>query len=170
MGRIPGGLELQGTPDAERRDGRSHAERGNQKRANCALVVIARAVVIAIAATLAVSQFAACLPTLCAAEPASTPERIDPDGIKGALVICGGGILPDSIRDKFIDLAGGKRARLVIIPTGSGDDTLEEDGREVAEIWKSREPASITIVHTRSPEEANNPQFVEPIRHATGVW
>jgi cyanophycinase len=123
-----------------------------------------------LAATLAVSPFVARLPTLLAAEPAPAIERIDPDGITGSLVICGGGALPDSVRDKFIELAGGKRARLVIIPTGSGDDTLDEDGREVAGIWKSREPAAITIVHTRSPEEANDPRFVEPIRHATGVW
>jgi len=170
MRRVPGGLEIEGTYDAARRDGGSHAKRGNERRANHIHVVDARPVIIAFAAMLAVSPFVARIPTLAAAEPASTLKRIDPDGIKGSLVICGGGALPDSVRDKFIQLAGGKRARLVIIPTGSGDDTLENDGREVAEIWKSREPASITIVHTRSPDEANNPQFVEPIRHATGVW
>jgi cyanophycinase len=74
------------------------------------------------------------------------------------------------VRERFIELAGGKAARLVIIPTASDDDTIADDGREVEEIWKSREPASITILHTRSPDEANNPAFVEPIRHATGVW
>ncbi|MGE5193162.1 MAG: cyanophycinase [Deltaproteobacteria bacterium] len=129
-----------------------------------------RSFIVTLAATLAVSPFVVRLPALCAAEPASTTERIDPDGIKGALVICGGGRLPDSVRDKFIDLAGGNEARLVIIPTASEDDTIDEDGREVAEIWKARAPASITIVHTRSPEEADDPKFVEPIRHATGVW
>lgn len=105
-----------------------------------------------------------------AADSAATPERIDPDGIKGALVLCGGGKLPDDVREKFIDLAGGKSARLVIVPTASGDDTVDEDGREVADIWKSREPASITILHTRSRDEANDPAFVEPLKHSTGVW
>lgn len=97
-------------------------------------------------------------------------ERIDPDGIAGSLVICGGGHLPDAVREKFIELAGGKSARLVIIPTASGDDTVDEDGQEVAEIWRSREPASVTIVHTRVRDEANSSEFVEPIRHATGAW
>src|SRR5689334_15328742 len=56
----------------------------------------ARRAVITLAAALAVSPFLARLPALPAAEPASRPERIDPDGIKGSLVICGGGRLPDS--------------------------------------------------------------------------
>ncbi len=118
---------------------------------------------------LAVSPFVT-RATALGADQLDSVEYIDPDGIHGALVLCGGGRLPDSVRERFIELAGGKAARLVIIPTASGDDTIADDGREVEQIWKSREPASVTILHTRSPDEANNPAFVEPIRHATGVW
>ena len=35
----------------------------------------------------------------------------------GTLLIVGGGKLPDAIRRHFIDLAGGKNAHVVIIPT-----------------------------------------------------
>ena len=105
------------------------------------------------------------------ADESSTPtERIDPDGIAGSLILCGGGKLPDTIREKFIELAGGKSARLVIIPTASGDDTVDDDAQEVADLWRSREPASVTIIHTRRRDVADSPTFVEPIRHATGVW
>lgn len=104
-----------------------------------------------------------------AAEPAAT-DRIDPDGIKGSLVLCGGGKLPDTVRDKFIELAGGEKGRLVIIPTASGDDSVDEDAQEVAAIWGARKPASVTILHTRARDEANDAAFVEPIKHATGVW
>jgi len=31
-------------------------------------------------------------------------------------------------------------------------------------------PASVTMLHTRSPQEANDPAFVKPLREATGVW
>ncbi len=113
--------------------------------------------------------FVGCPTLVGAGESVATADRIDPAGIKGALVICGGGRLPDSVRDRFIELAGGKSARLVIIPT-AGDDPVHEDAHEVAEIWKAREPASIEILHTRLPEEANDPSFVEPIKRATGVW
>lgn len=148
--------------DAERRDERSHAEHGNEK--------VARALIFTLVATLVVSPFVIGLSATCGDEPDAALERIDPDGIKGALVICGGGRLPDVVRDRFVELAGGKEARLVVIPTASDDKTIEEDGREVAGIWKAREPASITIVHTRAPAEADDPNFVEPIKHATGVW
>jgi hypothetical protein len=166
----PGGLERIRTCDAERRDARSHAERGNEKRVCFSSRCSLRSIFITLAATLAVSPFVASLQPLRADEPPAETERIDPDGIKGALVICGGGRLPDSVRDKFIELAGGKEARLVVIPTASDETTVNEDGRQVAEIWKAREPTSITILHTRTPEVADNPTFVEPIRHATGVW
>ncbi len=111
----------------------------------------------------------ALLLALAADSPAST-ERLDPDGIAGSLVLCGGGTLPDVIREKFIELAGGKSARLVIIPTASGDDTVDDDAQDVADLWRSREPASVTIIHTRRRDVADSPPFVEPIRHATGVW
>lgn len=101
---------------------------------------------------------------------AAVPAPFDPDGIAGALVLCGGGRLPETVRDRFLELAGGKEARLVIILTGSGDDTLREDADELVRLWKAREPASVTIVHTRAREEADSPEFVEPIRQATGVW
>src|SRR4029077_19449399 len=127
--------------DAERRDARSHAERGNEKPVPTVFVMLC--------ATLVVSPFVAGIFSLSDANPAAITERIDPDGIKGALVVCGGGKLPDSVRDKFVELAGGQSARLALIPTASEDESIEEDGREVAEIWKAREPASITIIHSR---------------------
>ncbi len=172
MGHVETSTEFERlqTRDAERRDVRSHAERGNEKRAHRRPRKLPRTVVIALAATLAVSPFFAGLPVLHAEERNERPALIDPDGIKGSLVICGGGKLPDSVRDKFFELAGGKSARIIVIPTASGDDTVDEDGREVAEIWNSREPASVAIVHTRSADEANGSSFVEPIRKATGVW
>ncbi|MBS0263557.1 MAG: cyanophycinase [Planctomycetes bacterium] len=104
------------------------------------------------------------------ADSAGRIESLDPDGIAGALVLCGGGRLPDSVRDKFLELAGGKNARLVIIPTASGDDTVEADAREVADIWRAREPASVAILHTRNRDEADSPTFVERLKQATGVW
>ena len=97
-------------------------------------------------------------------------EQIEPDGIRGSLVLCGGGRLPDAVRDRFLELAGGNAARIVVIPTASGGETAEEDGREVAEIWKAREPAEVTVLHTLSSERADSDEFVEPLRRATGVW
>src|SRR5438045_3158544 len=94
--------------------------------------------------TLAVSPFVTSQTALRAAEPVPT-DRIDPDGIKGALVLCGGGKLPDAVRDKFIELAGREKARLVVVPTACDDDAVTNEGQEVAAIWDSHKPASVTI-------------------------
>ena len=105
-----------------------------------------------------------------AESPPANAEPIDPDGIRGALVLCGGGRLPDEVRDRFMELAGGSSAQLVVIPTASGDDTIEQDGRELLEIWGARLPKSIVLLHTRNREQANNVGFTAPLREATGVW
>jgi len=88
---------------------------------------------------------------------------------QGALVIVGGGNLPDAARDRFLELAGGRKARLVVIPTASGDI----DSGEVAPsylFWRSQEVASVELLHTRNPQQANDPAFVKPLESATGVW
>jgi len=94
----------------------------------------------------------------------------DPAGIRGSLLLCGGGRIPDAIRDEFVRLAGGEKGRLVIIPAGSGDDTVEADAEAVTEIWKSRGIGTVTTLHTRSRELADSHDFSEPLRKATAVW
>lgn len=98
-----------------------------------------------------------------------TRERIDPQGVAGSLVICGGDALPDAVMDRFVELAGGEEARLVVIPTASerADKASEES---LLASWKDRTLASVTLLHTRSREEADKPEFVAPLKTATAVW
>jgi cyanophycinase len=87
----------------------------------------------------------------------------------GALVIVGGGGLPDAVRDRFLELAGGRKARLVIIPTAS----FEADYPHLLKsytFWKSYGVASVELLHTRQREQANSPVFCKPLAEATGVW
>src|SRR4051812_32051859 len=49
---------------------------------------------------------------------ADTPisSETDPLYIKsGSLLICGGGVLPSKLMDKFVELGGGPQARVVIV-------------------------------------------------------
>src|SRR6202790_5685299 len=51
---------------------------------------------------------------------ASSPEQVlvsRPASRGGALVICGGGGIPEAVRNRFLELAGGPLARIVVIPT-----------------------------------------------------
>ena len=98
----------------------------------------------------------------------------DPQGIKGSLVIAGGGELPPEVEKRFIELAGGKKAKIVVIPTASekADEQVARDEQKakLLEPWKSLEAASVEILHTRVPDNANREQFLAPLREATGVW
>lgn len=87
----------------------------------------------------------------------------------GKLVICGGGILPDELGRRFIELAGGQAARLVIITTAS---VLADTDRVETKLafWRRQQVADLTIMHTRSRETANQPEFSRPLKKASGVW
>lgn len=87
----------------------------------------------------------------------------------GALVICGGGGIPDPVRDRFIELAGGPRARILVIPTAHrvADEPAVD---AVLDLWKDKGAASVALFHTRSRERANDADFVRPLVEATGVW
>lgn len=87
----------------------------------------------------------------------------------GALVICGGGRLPDEIFERFLKLAGGKTARIVVIPTAHAyADTAASE--KALEPLQGKGARSLTLFHTRSRKEADSPEFVRPIAEATGVW
>src|SRR5262249_28706973 len=80
-------------------------------------------------------------PPVAAEQPAAVKERLSPEGIDGALVICGGGKLPDAVLDRFLQLAGGAKAHLVIIPTAS-DSADKEPADKILAPWQERKPAS----------------------------
>lgn len=110
------------------------------------------------------------LPALPAAEPkAVPPPRAEVPDISGALVIVGGGGLPDVIRDRFLKLAGGKNGRLVFIPTASerADRLNIYPGLYY---WKAQGLASVSMLNTLDPNQANDPAFVKPLTEATAVW
>lgn len=87
----------------------------------------------------------------------------------GSLVIVGGGQLDTSIFERFLQLAGGADAPIVVIPTAGGAD-------EYGAYWaglrglKAAGATNLTILHTTDRAEANTDAFVAPIRTARGVW
>ena len=118
---------------------------------------------------LAVVLFAACLPA-----PAASAQDYGPT--KGTLVIVGGGALEGTgIIERFIQLAGGANARIVVVPTAGGnrnpDGTVrpykEED---VIADWVRRGVKNVTMLHTHDPKVAGTEAFVARLREATGVW
>ncbi len=102
-------------------------------------------------------------------QPPFPPEKLEtPNVPKGALFIGGGGGLSDDLWKRFIDLAGGPDAPIVVIPTAMDDPVPAEPGE--ARALKLNGAKNVTILHTRKRAEANTEAFVKPLLQAKGVW
>jgi len=80
------------------------------------------------------------------------------------LFLGGGGVM-GGLYKEFRELAG-PDARLVVIPSATGEPDLAEHAKR----WKSRGFEHITILHADDREAASSRQFAEPLKHATAVW
>ncbi len=98
---------------------------------------------------------------------AALAQEIGPKN--GSLVIVGGGGVGSEIWDKFLELAGGRDALIVMIPTAGGSEEYDQDWRGLGGI-RGAGATNLTVLHTNDREIANSDEFVEPIRRAGGVW
>jgi len=87
--------------------------------------------------------------------------------INGSLIVVGGGRMDESIVEKFIELAGGLDANIVVVPTAAGAESYDENS---ARIFTEYGATNITVLHTYDPKEANTDKFIEPLKNATAVW
>lgn len=87
----------------------------------------------------------------------------------GSLVIVGGAMRDPAIRERFIDLAGGPDAPIVVIPTAGGGDDYDEWSSGL-QGWKRAGVTDLTVLHTTDPAVADTEAFVAPLRRARGVW
>lgn len=87
----------------------------------------------------------------------------------GALVVVGGALRDPEIVRRFIDLAGGPDAPIVVVPTAGGD---EEYGPwcSCQDFLREQGATNLTVLHTTDPAEADTPGFVAPLREARGLW
>ena len=85
----------------------------------------------------------------------------------GSLIISGGGRLPPEIRQRFVELAGGASARIVVIPAFAADEKQQAGLREV---WRPFGVTNVRVLQANSRDDADRPEFSEPIKSATGVW
>ena len=75
---------------------------------------------------------------------AAEPPRSE---AKGALLICGGGALPESVTSRFVELAGGQTGRLVVIPTASSN-VEDVHLKEYAALDRTRSRNGVHSSHT----------------------
>lgn len=92
----------------------------------------------------------------------------------GSLVIMGGGgkdrTFPQ-VFAHFIKLAGGKDARIVIVPTAASSSPDHNYQHSWSlDLAKSMGVKKATLLHSHDRKTANTEAFVEPLKTATGVW
>ena len=88
---------------------------------------------------------------------------------RGSLVIAGGALKDPVIWDRFIELAGGPEAPVVVIPTAGGGDGYDSDWSGLDRI-KAAGLQNLTLLHTYDRSEADSEEFSKPIREAQAVW
>ena len=74
------------------------------------------------------------------------------------------------LRRKFFDLAGGKDAKIVIIPTAVATAEEQKTQQELRQPWLDLGPQSVEVLHTRDPKVADDPAFLKPLTEATAVF
>lgn len=98
---------------------------------------------------------------------AAAAQQVGP--ASGALVLVGGSMRDPAILDRFLDLAGGPAAPIVLIPTAGAGESYDQT-------WAGMEPfraagaSRLTVLHTTERAIADTEAFVEPLRRAGGVW
>jgi cyanophycinase len=95
---------------------------------------------------------------------------------KGTLLIVGGGALAGTgIEEKFIQLAGGKDKKFVIVPTAGGNRDANGSihnykEEEVVRRWRALGLTNVHMLHTPDPKIADSPEFASVLRDANAVW
>jgi cyanophycinase len=87
----------------------------------------------------------------------------------GALVIVGGAMQDPAIVKRFIDLAGGPDAPIVIVPTAGDGDAYDQYWSGLNQ-FRENGARNLTVLHTRDPKLADTEAFVKPLTTARGVF
>ncbi len=99
----------------------------------------------------------------------------------GAILLHGGGRLTNDAFDRFVALAGGARARIVIVPSAgfrrgdydSHDEFVAALRRRYGSwvrLTSTGQASSVEFLSTDDPKDADADTFVRPLATATGVW
>jgi cyanophycinase len=86
----------------------------------------------------------------------------------GALIVDGGGETAETIK-RFVALAGGPEAPIVLIPTASESEHIDLKRQEQT-FTRRFGFKHVTVLHTRDRVEAEKEEFVKPLKEARGVW
>src|SRR5205823_1235415 len=95
---------------------------------------------------------------------AQIAERLRPSGLEGAVLAVGGDQPSEAAINRFVELAGGEKAELVVAVIGSANaDSL-------LDALKTKTTASLTALPLKDRIAGGSLATVQAMRKATGVW
>jgi cyanophycinase len=71
--------------------------------------------------------------------------------------------------DRFFELAGGKDALIVVVPTASLQEKVPDDPGD-ARYLRRFGATNVKVLHTRDRKQADDPEFSKVLNEAKGVW
>jgi cyanophycinase len=98
--------------------------------------------------------------------PFPPKEAAVPEVPSGSLVIVGGGGMPAQLTRRFIDLAGGNDALIVVLPTSMPDPVSGKEG----DFLKKAGATKVQVLPGRTLADVESPPYLEAFKKATGVW
>ena len=90
------------------------------------------------------------------------------EGARGHLVIIGGGKIPPAMLAKFVELSGGRDARIAVIPMAS--EEWKKAGKDYEKRFTEAGAAAATSFAIRHPASANDDRLVAELRGCTGFF
>jgi cyanophycinase len=104
---------------------------------------------------------------LWAAVTSGAAQEVGPQ--RGSLVIVGGGLRDQAIVQRFLALAGGDTAPIVVIPTAGEDAQYDQYWPGLGQL-RAAGARNLMVLHTRDRAVANTAHFAAPLQTARGVW
>ena len=98
------------------------------------------------------------------------PAPVSDGDRRGYIIPIGGGEdkgLEPAVLSRFVEIAGGDKAEIVILPTAS---TLESTGPLYEELFDGLGAASVRSMPIATREDCNDPAHVESCEQATGIF
>jgi len=85
----------------------------------------------------------------------------------GNLVLIGGGAKPPEAMRKFVELAGGPEALIVVFPTASAE---EDTGDYYIELFAEQGCDHVVVADVHSSSDAADPETADTVRRAAGIF
>ncbi len=98
--------------------------------------------------------------------PAAKPPA--PRVPKGTLIVIGGGGMPKGIVERFVETAGGEKARIVVLPTAVPDPVPRRSS--IAEAFREAGAGKVTVLPGRTRDVVDGEESLAALREATGIW